>query len=80
MEYTVQLKIDGWVNVKVDADSVDDAKSKAHGLAKSSAFNLDILDFATEMPLRCVDENGNTTVFDDRYPEVIRDVVRPETT
>lgn len=61
MEYTVTFAVDGRVSVKVDANSTEEAKTKA--VLESAFADLSKMEVIKMTPVNTEDENGNLTDF-----------------
>ena len=62
MEYTVRFKIDGRLDVKVEAENAQEAFEKA----KEAFADADLKDmeFVGGSPVNCSDEDGNLTDYE----------------
>ena len=61
MEYTVTFAVDGRVSIKVDANSTEEAKSKA--VLESAFVDLSKMEVIKMTPVNTEDENGKLTDF-----------------
>jgi len=59
MKYTVSMKVEGRIDVEVEADDTDDAFEKAKTAFMDVEITGDNFDFVDAEPVNCMDENGN---------------------
>lgn len=61
MKYTVSMKVEGRVDVEVEAKNPKEAKLKAY--QAFGGADLSKMDFTEVDPVNCTDEDGNLTDY-----------------
>lgn len=61
MKYYVSMRVDGRIDVEVDADSPEEAFEKAEEKWISDDFDFNKMDIVDSEPVNCTDEDGNLT-------------------
>lgn len=63
MTYTISMKVDGRMDVVVEADSVKEAFEKAEEKWQTDDFDFNKMDIVDSEAVNCTDENGDITDF-----------------
>lgn len=62
-KYTISMKVEGRVDVEVEAENTDEAFEKAKEAFMDVEIGKDNFDFVDAEPVNCTDENGNLTDY-----------------
>lgn len=62
-KYTISMKVEGRVDVEVDAENTDEAFEKAKEAFMDVEIGKDNFDFVDAEPVNCTDENGHLTDY-----------------
>ena len=63
MKYTVSMRVEGRVDVEVEAENADEAMEKAKDEFMDVEIDKDNFEFVDSSPVNCTDENGNLTDY-----------------
>lgn len=63
MKYTISMRVDGRIDIEVDADSVEEAFEKAEERWQTDDFDFNKMDIVDSEPVNCTDENGDLTDY-----------------
>lgn len=62
MKYTVNMKVEGWLDIDVEADTPEEAREKADK-AFAADCDLNRLEYIANDVVKCYDERGNITNY-----------------
>lgn len=63
MKYIVSMKVEGRIDVEVEAENSDEAFEKAKNEFMNTEIGKDNFEFIDSEPVNCSDENGNLTDY-----------------
>lgn len=63
MKYIVSMKVEGRIDVEVEAENSDEAFEKAKNEFMNIEIGKDNFEFVDSEPVNCSDENGNLTDY-----------------
>lgn len=62
-KYTISMKVEGRVDVEVEAENTDEAFEKSKKAFMDVEIGKDNFDFVDAEPVNCTDENGYLTDY-----------------
>lgn len=62
-KYTISMKVEGRVDVEVEAENTDEAFEKAKEAFMDVEIGKDNFEFVDAEPVNCTDENGDLTDY-----------------